>query len=99
MNKLRVKIIEDCREVDNKTDGQMGILLGVFPYLDLDGNFTNPKIQLDSGEIIWGAECWWTADLEATDQENIDEVRNTKITYLELINILGDMYNDSAGTF
>lgn len=20
---------------------------------------TNPKIVLDDGEIVWGAECWW----------------------------------------
>lgn len=20
---------------------------------------TNPKIVLDSGEIVWGCECWW----------------------------------------
>ncbi len=20
---------------------------------------TNPKIQLDSGDVVWGAECWW----------------------------------------
>jgi hypothetical protein len=21
--------------------------------------FPNPKIQLDSGDIVWGCECWW----------------------------------------
>ncbi len=20
---------------------------------------TNPKIELDSGEVVWGCECWW----------------------------------------
>lgn len=20
---------------------------------------TNPKIRLDSGEVVWGCECWW----------------------------------------
>ncbi len=20
---------------------------------------TNPKIVLDNGEVVWGAECWW----------------------------------------
>lgn len=20
---------------------------------------SNPKIKLDSGEIVWGCECWW----------------------------------------
>ena len=23
---------------------------------------TNPKILLDSGEIVWGCECWWGAE-------------------------------------
>lgn len=22
-------------------------------------NIPNPKILLDSGEIVWGCECWW----------------------------------------
>jgi hypothetical protein len=28
------------------------------PFPD-DPNFTNPKITLDSGSVIWGYECWW----------------------------------------
>lgn len=22
-------------------------------------NVTNPKITLDDGTVVWGAECWW----------------------------------------
>ncbi len=22
-------------------------------------NMSNPKIVLDSGDIVWGCECWW----------------------------------------
>lgn len=25
---------------------------------------TNPKILLDSGEVVWGAECWWSNESE-----------------------------------
>lgn len=25
----------------------------------LEPNYTNPKITLDDGTIIWGYECWW----------------------------------------
>lgn len=23
------------------------------------GGMPNPKIELDSGETVWGCECWW----------------------------------------
>jgi hypothetical protein len=25
---------------------------------------TNPKIQLDSGKVVWGCECWWGLEAE-----------------------------------
>jgi hypothetical protein len=30
-------------------------VMGPFGYSD----FPNPKIRLDSGEVVWGCECWW----------------------------------------
>jgi len=24
-----------------------------------DMGHTNPKIELDSGKVVWGCECWW----------------------------------------
>lgn len=30
-------------------------IMGPLGYMPLP----NPKILLDSGEIIWGCECWW----------------------------------------
>ena len=35
--------------------GPMGIKLH-------DYGINNPKILLDSGEIIWGCECWWSSE-------------------------------------
>lgn len=26
------------------------------------GNYPNPKIQLDNGDIVWGCECWWDTE-------------------------------------
>jgi hypothetical protein len=26
--------------------------------------FSNPKIQLDTDEIIWGYQCWWGSEKE-----------------------------------
>lgn len=34
-----------------KTPGIWGDIIG-----------TNPRIKLDSGEIVWGAQCWWGAE-------------------------------------
>jgi hypothetical protein len=27
-------------------------------------SFTNPKILLDSGDYVWGCECWWAPEEE-----------------------------------
>lgn len=24
--------------------------------------YPNPKIKLDSGEVVWGCECWWGSE-------------------------------------
>ncbi len=31
-------------------------VMGPFGYMK---GLTNPKILLDSGEVVWGCECWW----------------------------------------
>jgi hypothetical protein len=28
------------------------------PFPD-DPDWLNPRIRLDSGEVVWGFECWW----------------------------------------
>lgn len=28
----------------------------------------NPKIILDSGDVVWGAECWWAAEALIQDK-------------------------------
>jgi hypothetical protein len=43
--------------------GPMGIKLH-------DLEIRNPKILLDSGEIVWGCECWWAS--EATIRESLE---------------------------
>ena len=53
----RVCIIQDCRKSPTAT-GATGVYEGHFP-IDGDG-FLNPRICLDNGDIIWGAECWWS---------------------------------------
>ncbi len=32
---------------------------GCAPSVAAAARPTNPKIVLDTGEIVWGAECWW----------------------------------------
>ena len=27
----------------------------------------NPKIRLDSGEVVWGYECWWGPEEKVTE--------------------------------
>lgn len=37
---------------------------GVYLGLEEDNALgaPNPKIKLDSGEIVWGYQCWWTTE-------------------------------------
>jgi len=47
-------------------------------------NIPNPRIKLDNGEIVWGAECWWG------DEDEVKEhIQNKKI-----INILPSEYRN-----
>ena len=32
----------------------------------------NPKIELDSGQVVWGCECWWSPE---------DEMKKTILEY------------------
>lgn len=38
-----------------------------FAEMAREYGMANPKIRLDSGDVIWGAECWWFPVEEAKD--------------------------------
>jgi hypothetical protein len=40
---------------------------------------SNPKIVLDSGDIVWGCECWWGPEDEVKDQLTKLKVKNVSI--------------------
>lgn len=50
---------------DSKTDGTMhiygfGTYVGMeVPPDEIGFGFPNPRIDLDSGETVWGCQCWW----------------------------------------
>lgn len=29
------------------------------PFPDTEPDYTNPRIELDDGSVIWGYQCWW----------------------------------------
>lgn len=39
---------------------------------------TNPRIRLDDGTVIWGAECWWQPANESTLEEAQKELQSHK---------------------
>lgn len=53
------------------------IYRGETPPPPENGNFSiacdNPRIRLDSGEAIWGAECWWDIADKAEDLAKVQE--------------------------
>jgi len=41
--------------------------------------FTNPRIRLDDGSVIWGCQCWWgDANKYATLEDAVKETEETK---------------------
>lgn len=45
----------------------------------------NPRLRLDSGQVVWGCECWWGAEAKVREQiagmtiveVDIDKVRKS----------------------
>lgn len=48
---------------------------GPFGYME---GVRNPKITLDSGEVVWGCECWWGPEDDV--KESIKERRVVTVT-------------------
>jgi len=42
------------------------------------GQSPNPRIRLDSGEIVWGCECWWGPE---------EEMRRQLMGYKEIVHV------------
>jgi len=67
---FEVRIVEDCRDseeygIAGKLDRHYGVCLGLYEYPETwkkDDN-GNPLIRVDSGDYIWGNECWWTSEI------------------------------------
>lgn len=54
---LRIKISDGPEFIQNpKHLGKMGYIIGEQP---MAGGYVTPKIKLDDGTILTGAECWW----------------------------------------
>jgi len=49
--------------------------LGIIGPFGEQMKWENPKILLDSGEVVWGCECWW-----APEQKVKDAIGNRRIT-------------------
>ena len=69
---FRVRVIQDCRGKSEKLDGQYGLCLGMYKRPNIwekeriEG-MGNPLILTDSGEYIWGIECWWDPNPDEHD--------------------------------
>ena len=45
--------VGDARPVDG-TQTIVGVVDDTFP-----DDWKNPRIELDSGDVVWGCQCWW----------------------------------------
>ena len=62
---MRVYAFKSCKQNIINFYG-FGTYLGDFNPPDFEDfpGYTNPKIQLDNGHIVWGCECWWGPEEE-----------------------------------
>lgn len=45
-----------------------------------EAGVTNPKIELDSGKVVYGCECWWGGEEQVKNQlSQFDEVVDVDI--------------------
>jgi len=51
---------------------------GLCPALR-EAGVTNPKILLDDGHVVWGAECWW-----GPEQKIKDTIGDRKVVMVDL---------------
>lgn len=63
---------------------QEGIGLNIGGLLGID----NPKIVLDSGEVIWGCECWWGSEKEIQSKIELLGGKMKSCTVAEMRKIL-----------
>jgi|GEM_PF-4058405 len=73
----------------------IGTYVGDFPPYGAGGMFagfsnaeidqcglTNPKIELDDGNVAWGCECWWVS--ETAYQKILDDGRERGATLVKM---------------
>lgn len=75
--KSQVVIVEDCRNVEQKANGQVATFLGRYRlkyYPETRMRYRGPRellacpvFLLPDGTKIWGLECWWRR-VESTNQ-------------------------------
>lgn len=55
-----------------------------FPHLRMfsENNIPNPRIDLDSGGVVWGCECWWGSEESVTAQLASKEVVSVTVEQL-----------------
>ena len=77
---MRVLALRDANETDVNIYGY-GTYVGDEPcpyFYDIP----NPKIVLDSGEVVWGCECWW-GDIEKMEEKFFSPERKLNVVKID----------------
>lgn len=72
---FRVRIESDCRDTKDKLNSQWGTCLGEFDS-GLEEIGINPLIVTESGQKIWGYECWWKTEEEIKEEQRTKNIWN-----------------------
>jgi hypothetical protein len=58
----------------------------------------NPKIVLDSGVIVWGAECWWGPEAQVKSKVSAATANGAKLVEVDPTTVEGLRAAEEAGT-
>lgn len=65
--------------------------IGFMADLIRDTKRKNPKIELDSGEVVYGCECWWGSEEKVKSM-----LKNKKVNNVSIVAIREQVRNEET---
>ncbi|MBI4143843.1 hypothetical protein HY486_01180 [Candidatus Woesearchaeota archaeon] len=104
-----VRIIQDCRYPEEygpsgKLDGKYGTCLGLYEFPNTWKKARNPDnvlkanplILTDSGDYIWGAQCWWDPNPKENSAIPLDLLQRVLELHKKLLRKQSGIEHDSS---
>jgi len=63
------------------------------PNAKYESSYTNPRITLDDGTVIWGFECWWTPQTTDLGKMRDAELDQASADFHRAVDAIYDKYD------